>query len=211
MTLRAPYAVVAGFIIAALAGCGAINPPAHLFMLEPAARHASPAALATAPVTILVNPTSVPDYLDRLEIVARTGANELHLIESDQWAERLSVNISRVLAENLSAEVPSDAFMASAARNGAALDYQVALTLDSFEFDESGAALLAGRWSISNGAGTHELAAAKVALREPPGGPGTAQGVAAMSRNLDVVSQNIAAGIQKLVAAGRASGAGSGQ
>ena len=54
-------------------------------------------------VSIGVGPVKVADYLDRPQIVTRVTPNEVKIAEFDQWAEPLGQNISRVLADNLSA------------------------------------------------------------------------------------------------------------
>src|SRR4051812_874936 len=51
---------------------------------------------------------SVPEYLDRLDIVERTSANELKPNYGAQWGESLSVTATRSLVENLGSLLPGD-------------------------------------------------------------------------------------------------------
>src|SRR4051794_16463778 len=44
---------------------------------------------------------TVPEYLDRLDIVERTGSNELKPNYKAQWGESLSATATRSVAENL--------------------------------------------------------------------------------------------------------------
>ncbi len=67
-------------------------------MLSPLQAPPSGDRAVTGLTSILVAQPQVPDYLDRPQIVERTTANELKLVEADQWAERLSINVSRVVA-----------------------------------------------------------------------------------------------------------------
>lgn len=194
---RIAVILVAGFLVA----CTSTVPPPRLFVLSPL--KSLPAGDHTvAGPSILVAQTQVPDYLDRPQIVERTAANEMKLVDADQWAERLSINVSRVLAQNLSVMIPADANVAVAARSSLPYDYQVVLTLNNFELDQSGAAVLGGRWSVTNAEGTKELAAASVNLREPAAQPGMVAAVEAMNANLGVVCRDIAAEIKKLNASG---------
>ena len=64
-------------------------------------------AAAQGPV-IGVGPITVPKYLDRPQIVTRSGRNQLALGEFDRWAEPLQDNVLRVLAENLAFLIPTD-------------------------------------------------------------------------------------------------------
>jgi uncharacterized lipoprotein YmbA len=196
--LRITAAHAAGLIVAS---CVSTVPPPRLFVLSPV--KAMPTGdHAVAGPSILVAQTQVPDYLDRPQIVERTTANELKLVEADHWGERLSINIARVVAQNLSAMVPGDANVSAAARSSVPYDYQVVLTLNNFELDQNGAAILGGRWSVTNAEGTKELAAASVSLREPAAQPGIVAAVEAMNSNLGAVCRDIAAEIKKLTASG---------
>lgn len=184
--------------VAIVGACGITVPPPRLYVLNPVAPPPGGEHSTAGLPALLVAQTQVPDYLDRPELVERTDANQLKLVEADHWAERLSINISRVIAENLSAMVPADANVAAPARAALPYDYQVVLSLDGFELDQSGAAILSGRWSVTNADGTKELAAAAVSLRQPAARSGIAAAVEAMNANLGTVSRDIAAAVRGL-------------
>ena len=48
-----------------------------------------------------VGPVQLPQYVNRPQIVTRTGRNELEVAPFARWGEPLEENYSRVLAENL--------------------------------------------------------------------------------------------------------------
>lgn len=100
--------------------------------------------------------------------------------------------------------VPADANVAIPVRASLPYDYQVVISLNSFELDVDHEAVLGGRWSVTNADGTKELAAASVALREKTARPGIAGAAEAISRNLGTVSKEIATAIKRLVAQGGA-------
>ena len=56
---------------------------------------------AEGPV-IGVFPVSMPDYLDRPQIVTRVSENEIKLDEFSRWAEPLKDSFTRALVQNLS-------------------------------------------------------------------------------------------------------------
>lgn len=140
---------------------------------------------------------SIPEYLDRPDIVERTSANEVKPDYSAQWGENLATTATRALAGNLEQMAPAyDISMLPSSRRGS-FDYLVNLNLTRFESDDHGVSTLAGRWSISDGDGV-ELAAGRVQRSENAGGPGHDAMAAAMSRNLAAVSGKIAQALRKL-------------
>ncbi|MDH5769179.1 MAG: PqiC family protein, partial [Nitrospirota bacterium] len=59
-------------------------------------------------LSIGISPVEIPDYLDRPQIVIKSGRNELKFAEFDRWAGSLRENIASVLAENLSLLLSTD-------------------------------------------------------------------------------------------------------
>ena len=201
---RSGRLVIAAALVALAAACTPPTPPPHLYVLTPLLATPIGERNTSGLTTIVVAQAQVPDYLDRPQLIERTSDNELKLVETDQWAERLSLNVSRVVALNLSTMVPADANVAVPVRASLPYDYQVLLSLNSFELDLSQEAVLGGRWAVTNADGTKELAAAGVSLREKASRPGIAAAVEAMNRNLGAVSKEIAVAIKRLVAQGGA-------
>jgi uncharacterized lipoprotein YmbA len=74
-----------------------------------------------------VGPITLPKYLDRPQIVTRSGRNPLTLAEFDRWAKPLQDNVSRVLAENLARHIPTDHILLHPWPRSAPVDYQVAV------------------------------------------------------------------------------------
>ncbi len=145
---------------------------------------------------------NVPEYLDRLEIVERSGTNEVTPKYDAQWAENLSVNATRTLVEDLSARLPSDDVIMLPSRSHQSIDYEVTLDLRKFESDAAGNSVMAGRWSIADSHGI-ERASGHVMRTEPAGQPGYEAMAAAMSRNLGAVSDEVTAAVQKLPSSSR--------
>jgi len=85
----------------ALAGCTILkpiddDPVRHL--LEATVSGRTPTA--AAPAVAIARP-SLPPYLERNELVTRTGDGRLKIHENDIWSEPLNSAISRVVADNL--------------------------------------------------------------------------------------------------------------
>jgi uncharacterized lipoprotein YmbA len=188
-TAAPPQSAAASSLGAAPAGYGSTRPPQS-------SGHPSGSLVAVA--------VTVPEYLDRLDIVQRTGANEVKPDYSAQWGESLGVTTTRAVAENLTALVPSDDIVMLPSRSARNFDYRVDLDLTHFESDAQGRSTLAGRWSISDKDG-RERASGRVERSDQAAGAGYDAMAAAMSRNLAAASGDIAAALQKVTAEGTAS------
>jgi uncharacterized protein len=192
------------------------SPPSRLYLLSPlpssgqhqattpssAGAEHSGSSLPTASTPTSREPlvavaVSIPEYLDRPDIVERTSANEVKPDYSAQWGENLATTATRALAGNLEEMVPSDDVSMLPSSRGGSFDYLVNLNLTRFESDEHGVSTLAGRWSIADRNGV-ERAAGRVQRSENATGPGYDAMAAAMSRNLAAVSVEIAQALQRL-------------
>ena len=156
-------------LLLALMATACSSPPSELYLLNAtAAARQSPAAPplggtearygstlppdAGGPTAgpLVAVAVTVPEYLDRLDLVERTSPNELRPVYSAQWGENLAVTATRVVAENLTALAPADDIIALPSRSAQNFDYRVDLNLTRFESDTQGTSTLAGRWSISD-------------------------------------------------------------
>ena len=85
-------------VLAVLAGCAA-GEPTHYYTLSTTAEPATPRSARG--LVIGLGPISVPQYLDRPDIVTRAGANQMMLGEFSKWAEVLEPLLTRIMAEDL--------------------------------------------------------------------------------------------------------------
>ena len=139
----------------------------------------------------------MPKYLDRPQIVTRTGANQLAFGEFDRWAEPLQDNVARVLAENLALLIPTDQVLLQAWPRSATLDYQVTAEVLQFDGWLGGESKLLALWSILDGAEL-SLWSQRAALNAPVSGREYEALVMAMSQLLESFSRDLAGAIQRL-------------
>ncbi|MBW2584829.1 MAG: membrane integrity-associated transporter subunit PqiC [Deltaproteobacteria bacterium] len=88
----------------ALAGClGGQSPPTSFYMLSPLnpSQTGTLAATADGRIRIGLSTVTVPEYLNRSEIVINLDNTVYQLADFSKWAEPLSDNLTRVLEENL--------------------------------------------------------------------------------------------------------------
>jgi uncharacterized lipoprotein YmbA len=183
-------------------GCSEAPPP-HLYVLSAASDHGTGAVVADRSKTgvpvaaargggslIGVVPVTVPDYLDRPEVVTRSSNNEITVTDSRRWAERLSTNATGIVIENLTQALGAERVVALPARSE--VDYEVVLDLRRFEVDANGQVVMIGRWSVIDARNRKEVARGGLRRSEPVGDGSYEAIAAAMSRNLAVASDDIA-------------------
>ena len=186
-------------LVVSLIGPGACAyTPSRFYILNTlSASETIPGTAAAQGPVIGVGPITAPKYLDRPQIVTRSGRNQLALGEFDRWAEPLQDNVLRVLAENLAFLIPTDQVLLHAWPQSATLDYQV--TVDMLHFDGwlGGESTLLAHWSILDRAEL-PLLSQRASLNVPVGGGDDEAMVAAMSELLARLSRDIAVAIQRL-------------
>jgi len=183
----------AWLLVLMLGGCA--SPLKERFYMLSASPMVAPAP-GTLSYRVEVGPTTVPAAVDRPQIVLRLDANRVALQEQSRWAEPLKESIPRVVASNLAVLLP-DAQVATDAQGAAvAADCQVKIDIQRFDSVLGEAATLEVLWTVidtSDGATTN----GRLLVREPAPGQQFDALVAAHSRALAALSQDIAAEIRK--------------
>ena len=146
-----------------------------------------PVAAEGAPA-IAVGPVSVPEIVDRPQIVVRLGANQVQIAEQARWAEPLRIAIARVVAANLASTLGARVVTG---RNGDA-DYRIALDVQRFE-SPADAVLIEAQWTVSGKGNRHS---GRSVAREKIAGKEYSALAAAHSAALATISREIAAAIK---------------
>ena len=180
-------------------GCGT-SQPSHFYLL----RAVSPASVSglsemkPSSLSFGVGPVTLPKYLDRPQIVTKTGGHEVELAEFHKWAEPLSENVSHVLAENLSALLLTDRIAQYPWPSSTAVDYQVTLDVLQFDGTMGGEVVLSARWSLLGGDEQTVFTTKKTRVTHRPTSQDYESLVEAMSQNLEDLSREIAEAIKAL-------------
>ena len=206
--------ILGAVVLLSLAPGGCSNtPPTRFYVLSAMADRA--AAVPGKGTAIGIGPVTLPQYLNRPQIVTRSGGNQLAVAEFDQWGGDLNDNVSRVLAANLSSLLETDRVSLYPWKDEAPIDYQVTIDVVSFERGADGSSVLSAYWSVVDPRSGKAKLMRRSSYRDAggPAAPGTAgstgtsQGggahpygavVAAMSRNLETLSRDIASAITSL-------------
>jgi uncharacterized lipoprotein YmbA len=198
-------ALIGLLCVVAAAGCGS-TAPTRFYVLSSIPDKPEP---GQGPA-IGIGPVTLPQYLNRTQIVTRSSSNQLVVADLDQWGGALDDNVTRTLAANLSTLLGTDRVSLYPWKEGAPVDDQVTLDIAAFEADAEGNAVLSVFWSVTDA----KTGAVSVMRRssysiKAAGGPPSASGitlpgdagkpydaiVAAMSKDLELLSRDIAAAI----------------
>lgn len=185
-------------ILLAVNACGT-SPPSRFYLLEPLTGSDSAHSLAAKPgeLHIGVGPIQFAEYLDRTQIVTRTGSTQVQLAETHRWAEPLQRNFARILAENLSILLPTDRVSLHRSRNWPDIDYQVLVNVWQLDARKQGEVALVANWSIRTDHGK-ELVTMKKSVFNTTLEPEAsyAEIAAAMSETVAMLSREIAGAIR---------------
>ena len=143
-----------------------------------------------------VGPVKLADYLDQSMLVTRTSDNQAVKAEFDRWVGSLKDDFVNVLADNLGFLLSTERIYLYPWRMSVPIDYQVVLDVVRCDGRLGDAAWLEVRWSVFQGPEKKLLKSNRSSIREPVEGADYAALVAAQSRALAKLSQEIAEAIQ---------------
>ena len=144
-------------------------------------------------LVIGLGPISLPQYLDRPDIVTREGANQMRLAEFHKWSEPLEPLLARTMAEDLYALLDASDVIPIPQRGDIPLDRVVEIDIGRFDADADGRVVLDARWRIYRGDNETLLASGRSQVTEQGAPvPDYDSIVAAMSRAVGQASEEIA-------------------
>ncbi|MFL9945949.1 PqiC family protein [Paraburkholderia agricolaris] len=181
-------------VLTLVAGC-ATSPPSQFYTLSPV--QLVELRPAVKPVAIAIGPVTVPDLVDRPQIVSRVDENRVSIDEFARWADPLKSQIARVIAADLTQCLPGSIVSVYPQRADDNA-YRVSVDVQSFDSATSGTVMLAAIWSV-RAPKRGEPVGGRTVVREVVSGPGYNALVSAYSRALASVARAIAATMQSVV------------
>ncbi|WP_213302671.1 PqiC family protein [Paraburkholderia sacchari] len=179
-------------LLALLAGAGCRSSSPTFYVMHGDAQRTDPPARAT--MNIVVSPVTVPDIVDRPQIVTRGAGNRIELNEFARWAEPLRTNIARVIAADLGQRLATARVSLFEAGASAASAWHVRVDVVSIDSVPGEAVTIDAQWSVRPpGNGAPVLG--QTVAREAVDGRDYGALVAAHERALGVISTDIAATI----------------
>jgi hypothetical protein len=130
-----------------LSACGG-NSAMRFYMLEAPLAKSNHEAVLNKNTVIGLGPIHMPEYLDRPQMVLAIGENQYQFDEKNRWAERLDQNLSRVLAQQLAADLGVEQVVRHPWAQRQPIDYQITLDVLTFHQTASGENRLSAQWQI---------------------------------------------------------------
>jgi uncharacterized protein len=184
-------------LVASLAGCSS-SPKPSFYTLS---TEGAPTALADAKASysVAVGPLTLPDMLNRPQMVVRVDANRVEIDEFHRWAGPLKQDMVRVIAENMAQALGIPRVLSSTQSGAGNVDFAVALDVQRFDTTPGKGVTIEAAWTVRRSAGGTK--SGHVLVEEPAGAEGYDALVAAHSRALGRVSRDIAKDVQSLAVA----------
>src|SRR5512132_360436 len=192
-----------GFLLAVVVDGCAGSSPTNLYTLSAVSAPAAETRPQSTPAVVAIGPVTLPDYIDRPQIVTRRSAYQLELAAYDQWGAPLYDMLPRVLVDDVASRLPSDRVVAFPQVGDASFDYRIAVDVGRFDVDSTGEATLAARWQLYARSSPRALIVAEETLRRHIDG----QGYDAYAASLSAVLADLGDRIARDVNSARASAA----
>ena len=185
----------------ALVGClGGPSAPTNFYMLSPLSLSQTRTIETTKEdrIRIGLETVVVAEYLNRNEIVVNLDNTVYKLAEFNQWAEPLSDNLTRVLAENLANMLRDDSIgVFLSADSSIPLDYRLEIDVIRLDGNLGDQVTLVAQWALLE-AEEDNLKLMRRSQYQEPAVDNTYKGlVLAKSRAIEKLSRDIAAAIKK--------------
>ena len=188
----------------ALTGClGGPSAPTNFYMLSPLSSSQAGMSAATAEGRIRIGLATVvvPEYLNRNEIVVNLDNTVYRLAEFNQWAEPMSNNLTRVLAENLANLLRADSISVFLSSDSSIpTDYRLEVDVLRLDGNLGSQVNLDAQWALLE-AEEDELILMRRSEYQESAADNTYKGlVLAQSRTVEKLCRDMAAAIVKALA-----------
>ena len=147
-------------------------------------------------IGIGVGPVTLAEYLDRPNLVIQEDPNQLSVAESHRWAGELSASIARVTAANLGRRLGTGNVRTYPWQNDSEVRYQVTLDVRQLHSESDGFAVIEAGWRAYSLPDRRLKASKTFTDREPLASDGYNSSVAAQSRLLERMADQIAGSLR---------------
>lgn len=144
------------YILAAvllMSGCARTAPVSYYQLTAVGGALEETGSSVAGETVIGIGPVRLPEYLDRPQMVVRTGPNRVQLAERHRWVEPLGENIVRVLREDLAMMLNTEQLSIHPWGRDTRIAYQVGIDVVRFEGEGYRQGYLEAVWSIRDSDG----------------------------------------------------------
>jgi len=174
-------------LAAALAACASPNPELYTLAAMP-----GPVLHATAR-SVELRRIGLAGYLDRPEIVRSAAQYRLRVAANERWGEPLGGMMDRVFTEDLVERLPGTAVFAESGAISTNPDRVLEIDVQRFDADADGTVVLLAQVAVRHGDERQQGDVRTLRLTAAPASPALRDHVAAMSRALAELADDVAA------------------
>lgn len=142
-----------------LSGCFGTSMPTRFYTLSPPENH-RPETLTNFKDVLVIGPITIPEYLDRRQIVSRSGQNGIVLAEFDQWSSSLNDELTRLLVATISERLVSRHIAVLSGKFSAIPKtgkmYRMPVKIVDFHGYRGGSVVLNAFWGVVGSEGGHD-------------------------------------------------------
>ena len=138
------FAAVSALFLCLTLNVGCSTPPSRFYTLSAAGATAK----NSSDLSVAVGPVSIPAVVDRPQIVVSIGPNQVRLEEFNRWAQPLQNNITRVIAENLTAQLGTPRVTVFPELTSTDANYRAIIDIQRFDSMPGEAATLEALWVV---------------------------------------------------------------
>jgi uncharacterized lipoprotein YmbA len=180
------------FVVSGLGGCK--SPSASFYTLSPDSSLANSGA--TRPIAVVIGPVTVPEMVDRPQIVTQVGDNQVAVNEFARWAQPLNGDIGRVIAADLAVLLNSPQISVFDSTHDPLAVWHVRIDVLRFESVPGRDVTVDVLWALRPPGKGRAVTTGRSVAHEAVSGPGFEPLVAAHDRALSSVSRDIASAVQ---------------
>ncbi|HTY21338.1 MAG TPA: PqiC family protein [Geobacteraceae bacterium] len=152
---------------------------------------------ATTLRAVAVGPVTLPELVDRPQLVIRVASDRVEIVETDRWAEPLKSEIPRLLAENLFRLLRPARVSTIDQSESRDAEYRVLVDIQRFESIPGEGVMIDALWSVRRSAAGATPRRGSSQVRERAVGAGYDVLVAAHGRALAAISSDIAKALRE--------------
>lgn len=181
-----------------ISGCGT-NTPSKFYVLTAAEGDLikNTQNVQEENLSIFIGPLSIPDYLERPQIISFKSSNEIYLDEFNRWAEPLDENIMRILRENISTMIPTNKVYIHSIFRPEETSFKIPILIEDFVMYADSTLIFKAKWGLTKNDEVNFLMTKKSFYSEKITGINYDGLAGAMSKMLGKFSNEISEAIKK--------------
>jgi len=181
--------------ISLLTGCGSSPRETYYTLSAVGAMNSAAPGSVESTYSVAVGPITLPEVVERPQLVLRVGPNEVTLVELHRWAGPLKSEIPRIIAENLAAYLDVKRVAAYPQSAGDNADYRVLVDVQRFDSTLGESVTIDALWTVKR-VSDGVMRTGRSSVKESSSGGSYDAVVAAHSRALATISREIAEAIR---------------